>query len=306
MEPVVPAPLALGGRVGDVFVMRLPFHLVAHPFHTDDKIGSGAALLDGLIDCRHQPELETAAPRRRPVFARKHRPVFRFPIRLENFQSVRLTDSVGESSELLQILFVELQFQAGFTAYRIHHKMVVPVVAVDMRGDLNLVAVKIFRKLHAHLMDFLRGNRRSRLEGLDVLIEIHALFLPVSALGRHELLKCGRSAAILTGHQLNPVPLSILVNGLFVLRHIPHNLGHGRFALRFLFDRVNNRHRSAPVHQAVQGIEHRAEPFLHFVQVGTPDFPHVAQSRDLVQIAPDGFQFGGSLVQPIHHNDGFS
>ena len=108
MEPVVPAPLALRGRIGDVFVMRLPFHPVAHPFHTGDKTGLGAALLHGLIDCRHQPELETAAPRRRPVFARKHRPVFRFPIRLENFQPVCLTDLVGEGAEPFQILFVEL------------------------------------------------------------------------------------------------------------------------------------------------------------------------------------------------------
>lgn len=276
MEPVVPAPLALWGCIGDVFVMRLPFHLVAHPLHTGDKTGLGTALLHGLIDSRHQPKFEAAAPRRRPVFARKHRPVFRLPIRFQYFQPVRLTDLIGKGSELLQILFVELQFQTGFTAYRIHHKMVMPVVAVDVRGNLDLVAVKIFRKLHAHLMDFLRRDRRPRFKGLHILIEIHALFLPVSALGRHEFLKGGRSAAVLSGNQLDPVSLSILVNGLFVLRHIPYYLGHGRSALRFLFDRVNNRHRSALVHQAVQGIEHRAEPFLHIAQIGAPDFSHVA------------------------------
>lgn len=110
---------------------------------------------------------------------------------------MRLTDLVGEGTELLQILFVELQFQAGFTAYRIHHQMVVPVVAVDVRGDLDLVAVKIFRKLHTHLMDFLRCDWCSRFEGLHVLIEIHAFFFLIPALGCHELLKGGRSAAVL-------------------------------------------------------------------------------------------------------------
>lgn len=242
MEPVVPAPLALDGRVGDVFIMRLPFHPVAHPFHTGDKTGLGAALLHGLIDRRHQSELEAAAPRRRTVFTRKHRLVFRFPIRLENFKAMCLTDLVGEGAELLQILFVELQFQAGFIAHRIYHQMVVPVVAVDVRGDLDLVAVKIFRKFHTHLVDFLRRNRRPRLEGLHVLIEIHALFFPVSALGRHEFLKGGRSAAVLPGDQLDGVSPLVLEYGLFVLRHIPHNLGHSCFALRFFFDRVNNRH----------------------------------------------------------------
>lgn len=197
MESVVPAPLALWGRVGDVFVMRLPFHPVVHLFHTGDKIGFGVALLPSLIDCRHQPELEAAAPSRRPVFTRKHRLVFRFPIRLENFKAMCLTDLVGEGAELLQILFVELQFQAGFIAHRIYHQMVVPVVAVDVVCYLDFIAVEIFCKLHAHLMKLLRCDRCSRLEGLHVLIEIHALFLPVAAFGRHEFLKGGRSAAVL-------------------------------------------------------------------------------------------------------------
>lgn len=246
MEPVVPALLALGGRIGDVFMMRLPFHPVAHPFHTGDKTGLGAVLLHGLIDCSHQPELETAAPCCRPVFARAHGVLSWFTIRLQGFQPVCLTDLVGEGAKSFQILFIELQFQTGFTAYRIYHQMVVPVVAVDVRGDLDLVAVKIFRKLHAHLVDFLRRDRRPRFKGLHILIEIHAFFLPVSALGRHEFLKCGRSAAVLPGHQLHCVSLFILKRGLFVLRHIPHNLGHGRFALRFLLDRVNNCHTVSP------------------------------------------------------------
>ena len=306
MESVVPASLAIGGRVGDVFVARLPFHLVAYPLHTGDKTGLGADLLHGLINCSHQPEFKAAALRRRTILARKHRLVFRIPLRFQYFQSMRLTDLIGEGAEIFQILFVKLQFQAGFTTYRIHHQMVVPMIAVDVSGDLDLVTVKIVRKLHTHPVNSLRRNRRSRFEGLYILIEIHALFFPVSALGRHEFLKGGRSAAVLTGHQLDGVSPLVLKHDLFVLRHIPHDLGHGRSALRFLFDRIDDHHRSAPVHQAVQGLKHCAKPFLHFVQVGATNFPHIAQSCDLVEVAPDGLQFGGGLVQPVHHDDGFS
>ena len=260
MEPVVPAPLALWGRVGDVFVMRLPFHLVAHLLHTGDKTGFGVALLHGLINRRHQPEFEAAAPCRRPVFSHEHRPVFRFPIGFENFQPVRLTDLIGEGTELLQILFVELQFQAGFTAYRIDHQMVMPVVAVDVSGDLNLVAVKIFRKFQAHLVDFLRSDRSSRFEGLDVLIEIHAPFLPVAAFGCHKFLKGGIPAAVLSGYQLDGVSLFIFEYSLFVLRYIPHNLGHSGFALRSFFHSIDNGHGISPCpssHTNCQ-IQHRS------------------------------------------------
>lgn len=246
MEPVITASLPLGCGVGDIFVMRLPFHLIAHPLHTGDKTGLGAALLHGLINGAHQPEFEAAAPCRRPVFARAHGVLSWLTIRLQGFQSVCLTDLVGQGAKLLQTFFVELQFQAGFTAYRIDHKVIVPMVAVYMGSDLYLVTFKIFRKFQAHLVDFLRSDRSSRFERLHILIEIHALFLPVAAFGCHKFLKGGIPAAVLSGYQLDGVSLFIFEYSLFVLRHIPHNLGHGGFALRSFFHSIDDSHGISP------------------------------------------------------------
>jgi hypothetical protein len=73
MELVVPAPLACGGCVGDVFVMGYPLHPVAHFLHTGGKFGLCATFGERRVNGVHQLKFEAAAPYSRAVFTCAHR-----------------------------------------------------------------------------------------------------------------------------------------------------------------------------------------------------------------------------------------
>lgn len=247
MELVVPAPLACGACVGDVFVMGHPFYPVAHFLHTGGKFALCAALGERCVNGVHQLEFEAAAPHSRAVFACAHRLHGGFLVGLQNLQAMRQTDFIGEGTQLLQILFIKLEFQSGFTADGINNQVIVPVIAVDVGGNLDFVALKSPGKLNPHLVNFLRCGAAVRFKALHILVEEHLTFFSVLLFRCHEFLKGSFSAAVLPGEQSAFFAVFILKKGFIILRHIIHHLFHGSAALRFFLDGDDDCHRLTPL-----------------------------------------------------------
>ena len=61
VEPVIPAPHALGCGVGDVLPAVCPPHLIALALHQRDKLAFGGSVPHALVDGVHQPELPALA-----------------------------------------------------------------------------------------------------------------------------------------------------------------------------------------------------------------------------------------------------
>lgn len=247
MELVIPAPLACGGGVGDVFVLGYPLHPVAHFPHTGGKFGLCTAPGERRVDGVHQLEFEAAAPHSRAVFPCAHRLHGGFLVGLQNLQAMRLTYFIGEGAQLLQILFIKLELQSGFTADGINNQVIVPVITVDVCGNLNLKAIKPPGKLNPHLVDFLRRGTAVWLEALHILVKEHLTFFSVLLFRSHKFLKGGFSAAVLPGQQPAFFAVFVLKKGFIILRHIIHDLFHGGTALRFFFDGGDDCHRLTPL-----------------------------------------------------------
>ena len=247
MELVVPAPLACGGCVGDVLVLGYPLHPVAHFLHTGVKFGLCTALRERRVDGVHQLEFEAPTPHSRAVFSSVHGLHGWLLIGLQNLQAMCLTDFIGEGAQLLQVLFIELELQPGFTADGIDNQVVVPVITVDMGGNLDFVALKPPGKLNSHLVDFLRCGSAVRFEALHILVEKHLTFFSVLLFCCHKFLKGGFSAAVLPRQKPALLAVFVLEKGLIILRHIIHYLFHGGTALRFFLDGGDDCHRLTPL-----------------------------------------------------------
>ena len=61
MEPVIPAPHALGRGVGDALPALCPPHLISLALHQGEELIFGGSVPHTLVDGIHEPELPTLA-----------------------------------------------------------------------------------------------------------------------------------------------------------------------------------------------------------------------------------------------------
>lgn len=82
-----------------------------------------------------------------------------------------LTNLVATLSQLCQIEFVVMELRAGLKIIGRHHKVIVQVISVNVRGDDYFPVAKALRQFHANVMSLLRGQPFLRLEGLHIVVE---------------------------------------------------------------------------------------------------------------------------------------
>ena len=88
------------------------------------------------------------------------------------------------------------QFHSGFVIDAIDHKMVVPMIPVNVCSDQHLMTGPCARReLETDSVHLLRRDSFVRIERLDVVIEIRAAELSPRLLRRHELIEgvCGNT-----------------------------------------------------------------------------------------------------------------
>ena len=158
----VPAADVLRGGVGDVFLMRLPFHIVAIGIHIRNKLLLRAALLHGLFDMIRQPPL----PRRNAE---------RVSFGLRAGQTVLPTELVAVVLDLLHLPCGLMEFHARLEIDGVHDDVIVDVGGVHVSDHDALVALEMLRQLHPQLVRRCEVQRIIRCKRLHDVVVAAAL-----------------------------------------------------------------------------------------------------------------------------------
>ena len=135
----VPAADVLRGGVGDVFLMRLPFHIVAIGIHIRNELLLRAALLHSLFDMIRQSPL----PRRDAEWV---------GLGLRDGQAVLPTELAAVFLDLLHLPCGLMEFHARLEIDGVHDDMIMDVGSVHVGDHDALVALKMLRQLHPQLV----------------------------------------------------------------------------------------------------------------------------------------------------------
>ena len=153
-------------------------------------------------------------------------------------------DYITQLSKLFQGCGILPEFLAGLIGNGVDDEVRMDMRRIAVGGNLNLMAGPgPFCKLFCDFMSLHRGQLLPWGEGLNVLIEIDAVQLPVSSFGRKEFCDGVPAVAVDTADQ---VPLGLLIPSLFRLHAVAHHRFHGTDCLRPLLNIRHGRHRSRP------------------------------------------------------------
>lgn len=134
-------------------------------------------------------------------------------------------DFITQFAELLQGCRILPQLLAGCIGHRIDDEVRMDVRCIAVGGDLNLVTgPSLFRKLLGDLMSLHRSHPLSRREGLDILIKIDAVQLPVSSFRSKEFCDCVSGITVDAADQ---IPSGLLIPDLFCFHTVAHYCFHG-------------------------------------------------------------------------------
>ncbi len=90
------------------------------------------------------------------------------------------TNAVTQIAKVTEKIFIIVQFQTDFDVIGAYNYMVMEVVSVNMAGDNCFVIFEFFKplyELHPNLICLLRRDGFTDLEGLNEVIESHAVRL---------------------------------------------------------------------------------------------------------------------------------
>ena len=200
METDVPAAFSAGTGVGDVFPALRPQGVVSSPAQRREEFFPAAGCFHSFLDYRHELKLPTLALRRRPVFSGGELRAA-LPVGCQHLKAVGLTEFVAEGAQFLQRAWVLPQLGPGLKADAVDYEVGMDVRRVAVGGDQDFVTRPGSRgKLSGDRVGFFIRHRLLRREGLDVLVEAHAILFPVDGLGQHEFLEGVFPVAVDTGH----------------------------------------------------------------------------------------------------------
>lgn len=215
---------SIGTGEGDVHPFLCPLDFVALALHQKNEIFLTGAELHGLTDVVHQPEFPALTFLRCTVFPSRH--LLTAAIVLGQYiKAVFLTDFIAERTQFFQRIGILPELLSGFKADGVDYKMRMDMVSIAMSADQHLITLPGFcRKFQGNLMCFGVRDVFSGRERLYILIEVHAIHLAVSCLGRFELQNGIHPVAVDTIDE----PLPGLRIPCFILAHtVIHNSTHG-------------------------------------------------------------------------------
>lgn len=186
MQTASPALHSVGTGKGDILPFPRPFDFVALALHEDNEILTVAAFLHGFANVVHQPELPTVTvlcsailPGGELLAAAR--------IGLQHREAVGLADLVAEGPQLFQRVGILPQFSAGLKADRVDDEMGMDVRCIAVCGHQDLVSGPCAgRKLLRESMRLPGRDILLRREGLDILVKVDAIQLPIGCFGRRE------------------------------------------------------------------------------------------------------------------------
>ena len=133
MEPVIPAPHALGRGVSDVLPAVCPPHLIALALHQRDELVFGGSVPHALVDGVHQPELPALALGGGAVLAGAHPLLLDLLLRRrKNRQVVGGADFIIGQPVGLQVRSTLVELAAVPEADAVHDQVAVQNVGVDV------------------------------------------------------------------------------------------------------------------------------------------------------------------------------
>ena len=186
---------AVGTGEGDVFPFLCPIHFIAFSFHEDDEIFPAQALLHGFSDVVHQSELPTLTFLRCAVFSGRQ-VLSTALVWLQYTQAMGTADLIAELAKLFQSAGVLPQLLSVFIADGVDDKVGVNVGSVAVRGYQYLMPRPcLLRKLLSDFVSLCRCDGFFGGEGLNILIEVHAVQLVI---GRFGCFKLGDSVETVT------------------------------------------------------------------------------------------------------------
>ena len=185
---VLVSRLAVAG-VGDVLAVVLPPNTVAELFHHRNKFLAVSASLHCVLDGGTQTELPALTFTARTVLACAYRFCFALTEGRENRKSVRQTNFVVDVTQSFDVISVLVELLAGVGMHRVNDKMVVHVVAIEMKRNHHAVSrPRATGELQAHLDHFLGIDVLVGVEGLHVVSEAQSVGLIPDCFVCHEFL----------------------------------------------------------------------------------------------------------------------
>lgn len=127
-----------------------------------------------------------------------------------------------------------VQLHPGFKADRVDHKVGVDMLGIAVGGHLHFMPRPGFSgEFQTDLVSLLIADQLLWGKGLNILVEIDAVQLVVSGLGRQKFCEGIGAVAVQSGH----IPdASFRISGLILPLAIPHNSFHGADVLLGFFD----------------------------------------------------------------------
>ena len=224
---------SVGTGKGDVPPFIRPPDFVAFAFHEDDEILPAPALLHGVTDVVHQPELPALALLRRPPFSGRHLLSAALVLR-QDTESVRLADVITDQPQILQRIGILPELPSGFKVDGVDDEMGMDMVSIAVGGDENLrTRPGTDGKLLRNLMCLPGGNVLRGFEGLDILVEVDAVRFAVGCLGRFKLQNGIHPIAVDAADESLP---GLLIPGFIFSHAVSHHCPHGTEVLPGFLD----------------------------------------------------------------------
>ena len=170
---------SIGTGEGNVFPFIRPEDLVAPFLHEGNETLTACTLLHGFSDVVHQTELPALALLRRPILSGRN-VLSTTLVWFQHSQSMSLADLITELAKLFQRAWVLPQLLSVFKADRVDHEVGMNMGSIAVSRHQHLMSRPCsFGKLLGDFMRLCRRDGFSGREGLDVLIEVHAVQLSI-------------------------------------------------------------------------------------------------------------------------------
>lgn len=183
VEPIIPAPHATGGSVGDILSAVRPADIIAFAAHQRNELLPVAGVPHTLVDGVHQPELQALSSGGGVVLRPGHRLNLSSFLRLEHRQTELHTHLVITLAQLCQLLLADVQFLPVLKADTVDKEVGVDVVPIQVGTDQHLPSLKPLGQLQCGGVCSYRVHVLVRREGLHHVIEHRAALLVVQQLG---------------------------------------------------------------------------------------------------------------------------
>ena len=220
-----------------MFPFLCPENLVALFLHKGNEALTACTLLHSFSDMVHQAELPALTLIRCTILSGRNL-LTALLIRLQHTQSMGLTNLIAELSQPLQGIRVLAQLLAVFITDRVDNEVGMDMGCIAVGSHQNLMPRPcLLRKLLGNLMGLYRCDGFYGREGLDILIEVHAVQLVIGGFGCFEL---GNRIEAVAVDTTNQGPTGLFIPYLILSGAVSHHCTHSTEVL-FPFRDIDNR-----------------------------------------------------------------